>query len=533
MRLGNVLDFNQFEALNMRLQNLGAAPSSPVDGQIYFDTVLDTPRIYSVALGDWINVGDAMSAADILAALVTVDGAGSGLDADLVDGLSSAALLARANHTGTQAPSTIQVSATDRILGRDTAAAGPAEELTVGGGLEFTGTGIQTSARTGDVTKAAGGTVNTIANDVVTNAKAANMAQNTIKGRVTAGTGDPEDLTAAQAKTVLAIVPGDVTGFDTQVRTSRLDQMAAPTADVNLNSRKVTNLGTPTADTDAATKAYADSLANGLDVKASVRVRTTTNVNLSAPGATLDGVAMAAGNRFLATGQTTTADNGIYVWNGAATPATRAADADSSAEVTSGMFTFVEEGTGADQGWTLTTNNPITLGTTGLAFTQFSGAGQITAGAGMTKTGDTLDVVAGQGLTANADSIQVTNLGITTGMIANDAIDATKIAPDAVGNSELAPNAVTDAEVAAGAAIDVSKINGAMRRYATTIGDGAATLFTITHNLGTRDVQVQVYDAADPWDDIFVGAERTTINTVTVRFGAAPATNSRRVVVIG
>lgn len=100
----------------------------------------------------------------------------------------------------------------------------------------------------------------TLANDSITNALLANMAQATIKGRAAgAGTGDPTDLTAAQVKTILAIAPSDVTGFDTQVRTSRLDQMAAPTADVSLNSHKLTSVTDPSGAQDAATKAYVDS----------------------------------------------------------------------------------------------------------------------------------------------------------------------------------------------------------------------------------------------------------------------------------
>jgi len=105
--------------------------------------------------------------------------------------------------TGDLPFSNIQQITTDRLLGRDTAGTGDIEQLIATGGIEFTGTGIQTSAFTGDVTKTAGGTALTIANDVVTNAKMANMATQTIKGRTTAGTGDPEDLTPAQAHGIL------------------------------------------------------------------------------------------------------------------------------------------------------------------------------------------------------------------------------------------------------------------------------------------------------------------------------------------
>lgn len=203
------------------------------------------------------------------------------------------------------------------------------------------------------------------------------------------------------------LVASNINNFDSQVRTSRLDQMSAPTADVSLNSRKITNLATPTADSDAATKAYVDAARSGLDVKQSVRVATTANITLSGTQ-TIDGVSVIAGDRVLVKDQSTGSQNGIYVV--AAGAWSRATDADIDAEVTAGMFTFVTEGTvNADSGWVLTTNDTITLGTTALVFAQFSGAGQITAGAGMVKSGNTLDV--GTASTArivvNADNIDL------------------------------------------------------------------------------------------------------------------------------
>jgi hypothetical protein len=122
--------------------------------------------------------------------------------------------------------------------------------------------------------------------------------------------------------------------------------------------------------TTAWAKAYADSIASGLDVKASVRAATTANIALSG-AQTIDGVSVIAGDRVLVKDQSTGADNGIYV--AAAGAWSRAGDADTSAEVTSGMFTFVVEGTAnVNTGWVLTTADPITLGSTALTFTKFS-----------------------------------------------------------------------------------------------------------------------------------------------------------------
>jgi hypothetical protein len=203
------------------------------------------------------------------------------------------------------------------------------------------------------------------------------------------------------------LVASNINNFDTQVRTNRLDQMAVPTASVSLNSQKITNLAEPTLDSDAATKAYVDAARSGLDVKQSVRVATTANITLSGTQ-TIDGISVIAGDRVLVKDQTTGSQNGIYVV--AAGSWTRATDADTNTEVTAGMFTFVTEGTvNADSGWVLTTNDAITLGTTVLTFAQFSGAGQITAGAGLTKNGNTIDVATASiaRIVVNADSIDL------------------------------------------------------------------------------------------------------------------------------
>jgi len=139
-----------------------------------------------------------------------------------------------------------------------------------------------------------------------------------------------------------------------------------------------------------ATKSYVDGLKQGLDTKDSVRVATTANITLSGTQ-TIDGVSVQANDRVLVKDQSTGSQNGIYVASASAWA--RAADADANADVTAGLYVWVEEGTAnGDQGWILTTNDDITVGSTALTFTQFSGTGQITAGTGMTKSGNTLNV---------------------------------------------------------------------------------------------------------------------------------------------
>lgn len=152
----------------------------------------------------------------------------------------------------------------------------------------------------------------------------------------------------------------------------------ALTGNLNANSNRIVGLAAPVDANDAARKADIDFAVMGLDIKQSVRVATTANIDLATElenGDSIDGVTLATGDRVLVKNQTDAEDNGIYVVP-ASGAASRASDADSNDEVNPNMFLFVEEGTAhADTGWVLVTNAPITLGTTELAFTQFSGVG--------------------------------------------------------------------------------------------------------------------------------------------------------------
>jgi phage-related tail fiber protein len=236
------------------------------------------------------------------------------------------------------------------------------------------------------------------------------------KGRVTAGS-------ALTATDIPALTAAKISDFNSQVRSNRLDQLAAPTADLSLNNRRISGLADPAAAQDAATKAYVDATRQGLDVKDSVRVATTSSITLSGTQ-TIDGIAVLAGNRVLVKNQASASANGIYI--AASGSWSRATDFDSSAKVSSGAFCFVEEGTTqADSGWILTTDGAITLGTTALTFAHFSGAGQIEAGSGLTKTGNTLNIASASArrIVVTADAIDLATLG-TAGSYRAVTVDA-------------------------------------------------------------------------------------------------------------
>ena len=218
------------------------------------------------------------------------------------------------------------------------------------------------------------------------------------KGRITA-------ITGLSASDIPSLTAAKISDFDTTVQANRLDEMAAPTSAVDFNSQRLTGVSDPTGAQDAATKSYVDAVKTGLDVKDSVKVATTGNTSRCLERRQLMR-SVAADERVLVKSQTDASENGIYDCKAGAWA--RSSDFDSNTEVTSGAFTFVEQGTvNADAGFVLTTDGSITVGTTDLAFTQFSGAGSVSAGDGLSKSGNTLsaDLKANSGLVISSGEI--------------------------------------------------------------------------------------------------------------------------------
>ncbi len=197
---------------------------------------------------------------------------------------------------------------------------------------------------------------------------------------------------------------------------------------IDLRNQRAQNMASGTQPSDGVNLAQLQSALAGLSWHGAVRAASTGNVTLSSPGSTLDGVTLAAGNRILLKNQSTGSENGVYVWASASSPLTRASDG-TQGNLNAGAAFYVDEGTvNADTAWTVTTDDPITIGTTAIVFAKFGAGVAYTAGAGITLTGSTF------------------------------AADFSTVA----------------------------------RHVASNVGDGSSTFYTINHSLGTLDVIVQV-----------------------------------------
>lgn len=349
------------------------------------------------------------------------------------------------------------------------------------------------------------------------------------------------------------------TGFYTDLNSATATNTNGTLAKRDANGRL--QVTAPSADLDAANKAYVDAARSGLDVKQSVRLATNAALSAFTPaggvltansngGLVIDGVTLSdpvdVGIRILVKNEVSANApyNGIYTVTAVGDGSnpwvlTRATDADSGTEVTPGMFVFVEQGTTwADSGWVLTTDGAITLDTTNLTFVQFSSAGQSIAGNGLTKTGNTIDVVGtADRITANADSIDIASTYVgqtsitTLGTITTGTWNGTDVAVTAGGTgASTASDARTNlADTTAGFTTTTPVL---ARVAAQNVGNAADTSFVLTHNFGTRDVVVQVYDNST-YDTVIADTLRTSTNSVTVTFSAAPASNAYRVVITG
>jgi hypothetical protein len=468
------IDLNKNELQNAVIQNLATAPASPLAGQVYYNTADNQLYIYNGTR--WEVAGNAVQSGTLAArpAAATVD---SGTIYYATDNYlfyySNGSAWAQTNQFGTVTAQTTYGASS--------------------------GNGSSTDYARADHTH----------------------------GTPALGTATPNAVAGVTGSAGSATAP------------SKEDHTHAftPAADLSMAGFKLTTVGAPSADGDAANKGYVDSVAQGLDIKASARLATTGALSAytftttaggtitgNANGAlSIDGVTPSVADRILVKNETSgnAPYNGIYVVTivgdgSTAYVLTRSSDANTSSEVTSGMFVFVEEGTTNDNtGWVLTTNNPITLNTTALVFAQFSGAGTYSASNGVLLTGSNFTFAprTGYGLQTGSSGAEI-KLATTSGL--NLSSD---LAVGAGNGISVLTNTV---------AIDSTVV---VSKYATSVGDGSATSYTITHNLGTRDVIVSVYEATGSYAEVICDVNHATTNTITLLFSVAPTLNQYRVVV--
>lgn len=371
---------------------------------------------------------------------------------------------------------------------------------------------------------------------------------------ITSAGAQATSLTISESNGSVTITPNLATSASAGLMSaSDYSKLADATSEATANKLVIRDangqakFGTPTHDDHAATKGYVDAARSGLDVKQSVRAATTAPINLATDleaGDVLDTtVTLVAGDRVLVKNQSTASENGIYVVQ-ASGAAVRATDFDSNAEVTPGAFTFVEEGTAnADSGWVLTTDGTINVGVTGLDWALFSVAGAILAGNGLSKTGNVLDVnvVADRtAITGDAVDIASTYVGqasITTlGTITTGTWDATDVAVTAGGTgSSTESGARTNLASAASEATGRTTSTPALARVAkqgcAASAAGVSTT-TVTHNFGTSDVIVQIYEVSTG-ATVIGDVTRSNGNTLSVVLYGTIAANDYTIVVTG
>lgn len=468
------IDLNKNELQNAVIQNLATAPSSPYSGQIYYNTGDNQLYIYNGTR--WEVAGNAVQSG-LLASRPAAGSVDAGTIYYATDNYlfyySNGSTWAQTNQFGTVTAQTSYGAAS--------------------------GNGSSTDYARADHTH----------------------------GTPSLGTSTPNAITGAAGSAGTATVP------------SKEDHVHAfaPTTDLNMGGYKLAALGTPTVSTDAATKQYVDDVAQGLNIHAASYAATTANLNAtysngsSGVGATLtnagtqaafttDGTTPSLNDRILVKNQTNTAQNGIYTLTTVGSGSTnwvltRATDFDTATEIAGGDFTFVDNGsTLANTGW-VNVDEVNTVGTDPIVFQQFSGAGTYTASNGVLLTGTnfTFEPRSGYGLQTGPSGAEI-KLATTSGLNLT-----TDLAVGAGNGISVLTNTV---------AIDSSVV---VSKYAANVGDGAATSYTITHNLGTRDVIVSVYEASGSYAEVICDVNHATTNTITLLFSVAPTLNQYRVVV--
>ena len=571
------LNLNKNELLNARIQNLASAPDAPVSGQIYYNTGDNTLRYYTGE--EWLTLAQGGSVEDAIQ-----DAIDAATTDDIDEGSSNqyyttaraktdaAALLTGAsltNITITGDEDGLTITAENGVADSDT------DDLTEGETNKYftDQRALDATASAYDVAGAASAVQDNLDDhteassevhglgegvNVVGDTAAQTLTNKTLgSGTVLSADVDAdqnkiidlEDPTDAQdaatknyvdgevgdhsdATTGVHGVTGDVVGTsDEQTLTNKtLGSGTALSANLSADNNRITDLAAPVDPNDAATKAYVDAVSEGLHVHASVKAATTGNVNLGSGIAAVDGVTINNGDRVLVRAQTNAAQNGIYVSNG--TTLSRAADYDSVAEIKTGDFVFVDQGTTYANSGFVQTEIVATVGTDNIAWTQFSGAGTFLAGDGLTLDGNEFNVVGtADRITVAADAIDIASTYVgqtsitTVGTIATGTWEATDVA---VAHGGTGASNAADARTNLGATTKYTAANPEL------LSSGGGVTWLVEHNLGTRAVVVQVYEL-DTFDEVEVDVERTNTDDVTLRWVSAStvAAAEYQVVIVG
>ena len=525
------VDLNKNELLSAKLQTLAtaSAPTSPVQGQVYYDSDKKT-------IGFYETTGTAWRYAAVSGQIVNADIASGAAIA--YGKLNLSASIVNADVASAAAIAYSKLSLSNSIVNADisTSAAIVYSKLSLGNSI--VNADVSTSAAIVYSKLSLGNSI--VAGDIAAS----------LKPSGTASTGT--EALRAIGTTASTAMAGNTT----------LNAIATPTANVAMGGFNITGLADPVNATDAANKQYVDAARTGLDTKASVRlasITALTGVTYTAAGGTstrgqitsapntLDGTNLAQGDRVLIkdtaglAGAATAAANGIWVVTTLGTGATgvwdRATDFDTDAEVTSGAYVWVEEGTQADTAWVLTTSNPIVIGGasgTSLTWVMFSSAGSLIAGAGLTKTGNAIDAVG----TTNRIFVDTNSIDISVSYVGQTSITTL----GNVTSGTWSANAVavlyggTGSTTAAGARTNL----GATTKYSVNNTSGNSSFssptvtWTVTHSLNTLDVIVQMHQVSDG-QVVEPTITKTSVNVVTLTWnaGSLPADNTYRCVVIG
>lgn len=472
------IDLNKNELQNAVIQNLGTAPSTPLAGQIYFNT--GDGEIYYYDGSAWVSVLNesevisgtfaARPAAGVVGRLyfatdyqiLYFDDGTSWAQVSNFGNVSAQTSYGASSGNG----SANTYSRSDHTHGTPGLSNTTPQALAIGG----SGSAGSASAPSRDDHTHAMPTFGNVTAQTSFGAASTNGSSTSVSHA------DHQHGTPTHDNAAHALI--------------NLSALAAPTADVSFGGYKITSVATPTASTDAANKGYVDAAIEGLTWKAAANLFASSDVALTGATGTLNidtyGALTSAdsGYRIVLSNQTTDTEDGIYVYtdDGTNYTLTRSADASTFQELEGATIYILEGTTKAGTSWTQ--SNHYLTSFAGQTWVQLAGPGVFTAGNGINISSNIISAVAGTGITVTSGGINIDTATVVT-------------------------------------------------KYAANVGDGAATSYTISHNLGTKDVQVTVYDNSSPYAEVICDVQHTSTTAVTLLFSVAPTSNQYRVVVQG